>query len=140
MVSVLAKEAVRRGYATTAVFPRRAAGRAWLKQLDPDVQRHVIAPSGSRRDLGRLVQRLAALPDAIDLERFRPPTQGRREELRRRYGFRSDEFVALHFGWDWWVKGGDLFVEAAAMLRHGSTNIVCASVRAPESAPGIVRL
>ena len=38
------------------------------------------------------------------------------------------------------MKGGDLFVEAGAMLRDRPTNIVCASVRAPESAPGIVRL
>ena len=60
MVGALAKEAARRGYATTAVFPPRAAGRAWVKQLEPDVQRLVIASSRSRRDLARLVERLAA--------------------------------------------------------------------------------
>ena len=58
-------------------------------------------------------------PNAIDLERFQPPSPEERAAARERLGLPSDRAVVLHFGWDWHRKGGDLFLEATERLNRG---------------------
>jgi glycosyltransferase involved in cell wall biosynthesis len=87
--------------------------------------------------------RVVVIPNAIDVRRFHPPSVSQREDARRRLGFASGEFVVLHFGWDWHLKGGPLFVDAATELRRSGLPVACASVRAPADGNerrGIVRL
>jgi glycosyltransferase involved in cell wall biosynthesis len=60
--------------------------------------------------------RVMLVPNAIDLARFPPRGRARTAEGRRRLGLRGDSTVLLHFGWDWDVKGGDLFVAAVQRL------------------------
>ena len=54
--------------------------------------------------------------NAIDVERFVPITPGERREARRALEVGPDAPVALHFGWDWWRKGGDRLLAAADAL------------------------
>lgn len=60
--------------------------------------------------------RVVLLPNAIDLERFPQRSRARSAEGRRRLRVRGAVPVLLHFGWDWDVKNGDLFVETAKRL------------------------
>jgi glycosyltransferase involved in cell wall biosynthesis len=60
--------------------------------------------------------RVMLLPNAIDLERFPRRSRARTAEARRRLGIRAGVPVLLHFGWDWDVRGGELFVAAARRL------------------------
>ncbi len=55
-------------------------------------------------------------PNAIDVERFALVGPEERAEARRKLGLPDDRPVLLHFGWDWERKGGDRFLEAAALL------------------------
>jgi glycosyltransferase involved in cell wall biosynthesis len=60
--------------------------------------------------------RVVLLPNAIDLDRFPQRSRARSAEGRRRLKVRGEVPVLLHFGWDWHVKDGDLFVETVSRL------------------------
>ncbi len=64
------------------------------------------APAGKLRDF----------PNAIDLRRFPTLTPPMRSAARRLLGIPESARVALHFGWDWHRKGGDLLLAAADLL------------------------
>jgi glycosyltransferase involved in cell wall biosynthesis len=61
-------------------------------------------------------ERLRDFPNAIDFERFAPPTTTERTAARRVLQIADDADVVLHFGWDWERKGGDLMLAAADLL------------------------
>ncbi|HWY17305.1 MAG TPA: glycosyltransferase family 4 protein [Solirubrobacteraceae bacterium] len=78
-----------------------------------------VAPNILNQARSRLAprERLTLVPNAIDLTRFSPATPQAKEAGRRALGLPSDAKVILHFGWDWERKGGDVLLEAIAMLR-----------------------
>jgi len=53
------------------------------------------------------------LPNAIDLDRFRPIAPDERAVARRALGLPPPTKVVLHFAWNWAIKGGDLLLAAA---------------------------
>lgn len=70
-------------------------------------------------DAGRCLAphtRLALVPNAIELERFPLTTPEDRLRARETLALPLDVPIALHFGWDWQLKGGDVFLEAVASL------------------------
>jgi glycosyltransferase involved in cell wall biosynthesis len=93
-----------------------------------------VGPSVESELLARFApaNRLVVFPNAIDLNHFKSPTTARRLNARQRFGFARDDFVVLHFGWDWWRKGGDLLASAARQIQYESQAIAFASVRAPK--------
>ena len=60
--------------------------------------------------------RLIDVPNAIDTDRFSPPSADERRAARGALGLGAQDRVALHFGWDWQLKGGDLMLAAADRL------------------------
>ncbi len=57
------------------------------------------------------------LPNAIDLDRFPPPTTEQRRRARQLLELPPEATVLLHFGWDWERKGGDIFLRAVRQAR-----------------------
>jgi len=74
------------------------------------------------------------LANGVDVEAFRPPSAAERAEARRASGLPEDATVLLHFGRDWQIKGGDLFLEAFAALVRERQGLVAACVRGGEPA------
>lgn len=74
--------------------------------------------------------RLALVPNAIELARFPLVTPDDRRKAREKLALPLGAPIALHFGWDWLLKGGDLFLEAAASLirREGTRNLLAITV------------
>jgi glycosyltransferase involved in cell wall biosynthesis len=78
--------------------------------------------------------KVEALSNGVDVEAFRPPSPAERAEARRASGLPEDAIVLLHFGRDWRIKGGDLFLEAFAELLRDRPGLVAACVRGGEPA------
>ena len=76
----------------------------------PDLARSV------RRRLGPR-ERVVFLPNAIDAERYRPASESERAEARQDLGLAPQAPVLLAFGWNWTVKGADIFVAALKRAR-----------------------
>jgi len=57
------------------------------------------------------------LPNGIPIERFMPRDRDERQQARAELGLPTDNPVVLHFGRDWEIKGGDLFLRAVERLR-----------------------
>jgi glycosyltransferase involved in cell wall biosynthesis len=69
-------------------------------------------------------------PNGLDVDEFPLLTHGERAAARARLGLPEEATVLLHFGRDWHVKGGDLFLEAVRLLREdGRPDVVAVSVR-----------
>lgn len=84
-------------------------------------------------------ERVEFFPNAIDTDRFAPASEEQRARARAALGLPRDQVVLLHFGWNWWRKGGDLFLEAAVALRDAGVNAVAATVRGGEPARADMR-
>jgi glycosyltransferase involved in cell wall biosynthesis len=78
--------------------------------------------------------KVEALANGVDVDAFRPPSAAERAEARRASGLPEDAIVLLHFGRDWWIKGGDLFLEAFAELLRDRPGLVAACVRGGDPA------
>jgi glycosyltransferase involved in cell wall biosynthesis len=65
---------------------------------------------------GAPASKVTILPNAIDSSRFALATPGSREAARERLELPREAEVLLHFGRDWELKGGDLFLDAVARL------------------------
>jgi glycosyltransferase involved in cell wall biosynthesis len=76
-----------------------------------------VAPDVTER-INRLApgQRVRFFPNAIDAELFAPPTADERSRAREKLGIPRDVSVLLHFGWQWFRKGGDLYLAAVKSL------------------------
>jgi D-inositol-3-phosphate glycosyltransferase len=61
-------------------------------------------------------RKLLYFPNAIDLQRFSPITPSDRLAARRSLSLPEPGRIVLHFGWDWYRKGGDLMLGAAELL------------------------
>src|SRR4051812_25612340 len=86
----------------------------------------------------RLARRVTMLPNAIDGRRFTAATDAERQHARRQLHLPADRPVLAHFGWDWEMKGGDLFVAAARELAGRGTDVVALSVGASSTGDGLV--
>lgn len=74
--------------------------------VSPDIRRALrarLAPPAKLHDF----------PNAIDLGRFPSVTADQQLRARRALGLPERAPIALHFGWDWFRKGGDRMVAAA---------------------------
>jgi glycosyltransferase involved in cell wall biosynthesis len=65
---------------------------------------------------GAPASKVTILPNAIDASRFAVATPASREAARGRFELPREAEVLLHFGRDWELKGGDLFMDAVARL------------------------
>jgi glycosyltransferase involved in cell wall biosynthesis len=83
-----------------------------------------VAPNIRDQARDRLApsDRLAVVPNAIELTRFPLVTPERRQKSREALALPVDAKVVLHFGWDWDRKGGDIFLEAIASLLKDRSN------------------
>jgi rhamnosyl/mannosyltransferase len=63
--------------------------------------------------------RASVLANAVDTERFSPPSSGDRAAARERLGVPPDASMLLHFGWQWERKGGDIYLAAVGSLLGG---------------------
>lgn len=71
------------------------------------------------------VERVHFFPSALDVDTY--PLQGpeERRRARRELGLPADAVVLLHFGWHWYLKGGDVFLKVVERLRaQGLDNLV----------------
>jgi glycosyltransferase involved in cell wall biosynthesis len=108
-----------------------------FRLLSRPVERVICVSSDLAADVrarGAPRSKLEALPNGVDVEAFHPPSAAERAEARRASGLPEDATVLLHFGRDWQIKGGDLFLEAFAELLRDRPNLVAACVRGGEPA------
>jgi glycosyltransferase involved in cell wall biosynthesis len=61
--------------------------------------------------------KVSTLPNAIDLDRFRPIGPGERDAARCSLGLPATGKLVLHFAWDWAIKGGDLLLATADAMQ-----------------------
>lgn len=61
-------------------------------------------------------RKLREFPNAVDVRRFCPATPEQKRAARRKLELPETARVVLHFGWDWYGKGGDLMLGAADAL------------------------
>jgi glycosyltransferase involved in cell wall biosynthesis len=78
--------------------------------------------------------RLEVLANGIDVSRFTPPSDAERRAARDALDLPHDRPVLLHFGWDWAMKGGELFAATAEALRERGVDAAAVSVGAPAGA------
>lgn len=78
-----------------------------------------LASELRRRGVPR--SRIHLIPNGIDSNRFPLLDEGARARARRRLGIPGDAEVLLHFGWNWRIKGGQLFLESVAKLAAEGT-------------------
>ncbi|MGH2978051.1 MAG: glycosyltransferase family 4 protein [Solirubrobacterales bacterium] len=88
----------------------------------------VVAKRGAPRG------RVEFLHNAVDVERFWLLERHEREIARLRLGLPGDQPLLVHFGWDWYRKGGDLFMQAVRMLRERGVEAVGVTVGGGEPA------
>lgn len=87
--------------------------------LGRSVQRILCPATDLARDLvrrGAPRGRVEVVPNAIDVTRFPLQTAADRAAARRTLELSPDAVILLHFGWDWEVKGGELFLRTVKRL------------------------
>jgi glycosyltransferase involved in cell wall biosynthesis len=108
----------------------------------PDLARSV------RRRLGPR-DRVLFLPNAIDADRYRPASASERARARHDLGLAPKVPVLLAFGWNWTVKGADIFIAALKRARLGNPDLCglivsddprAAQLRGDSSLEGVIRL
>lgn len=77
----------------------------------------------SRRRVGRKVK-VELLPSAIDTDSFALASEIEREQVRESLEVPPDRVVLLHFGWHWFLKGGDVFLETVRILVDAGRDVV----------------
>lgn len=110
----------------------RCVGLGWRVEQFLCVAPHIVEQLARR---GAPRSRLVLFPNAIDAGRFPLATAFERRTARSLLGLPGDAQVVLHFGRDWYGKGGDIFLAAARMLIDGGCDrLVPVTVGAPEEA------
>jgi glycosyltransferase involved in cell wall biosynthesis len=96
-----------------------------------------VAPNILEQARRRLAprSRLELVPNAIDLSRFPVAGADARRTAREALGLPLNACVALHFGWDWQRKGGDIFLRALALSKMA--NVVAVTVADEQPAMGL---
>jgi glycosyltransferase involved in cell wall biosynthesis len=96
--------------------------------VGPHLAEGVIGRGAPRR-------KVLVVPNAIETERFPLINAEERAAARSVLGLRQDAEVLLHFGWNWSLKGGDLFFAIVKLLRdRGRRAVIGTTVAACEPA------
>lgn len=83
--------------------------------------------------------KIEVLPTPVDAAAFPLTGPAERAEARRRLSLPADATILLHFGWDWKLKGGDLFLATVRELRAEIPGLIGLTRAAPEAAERIRR-
>ena len=98
----------------------RAEASMYSKRRDRPAPMFLPVSGGVQRDLsahydiGNSLVRI--IPNAADVDRFKPATQLQRVEWRRRNGIGESDTVAVFVGGEWRRKGLDLAIQAMGQL------------------------
>lgn len=68
----------------------------WISRLCPNEV--VVQSSQTARSLEELGLRVHVFPSGVELDKFTPISETKKQQLRRRYGLPSDAFLVLHVG------------------------------------------
>jgi glycosyltransferase involved in cell wall biosynthesis len=125
----------------TVLSPRpsiRARNRLKFSLLSRPVERILcVAPHLAEAVVARggPPRKVTYFPNGLDVDSYPLPTPERRRAAREQLGLPPDATVLLHFGRNWELKGGDLFLEAVKRLRdEGRDDLVLVSSRGGEAA------
>jgi glycosyltransferase involved in cell wall biosynthesis len=130
--TVLARDPVSlsRNIAKFTLFGRRVDG-----VFCPAVN---IADALRRR--GIPADQLRVIPSGIDPESFPLLDDDARRAARESLGLPEGSTVLLHFGWDWRIKGGDLFMLATEeLLRRDGEDLIALAQRGGKQATEAAR-
>jgi glycosyltransferase involved in cell wall biosynthesis len=94
-----------------SMYGRRAGRRA---PLFLPVSRGVMRDLLAHYDLGNALVRI--IPNAADVNCFKPATPAERDQWRRQNGIRESDKVAVFVGGEWRRKGLDLAIQAVGQL------------------------
>jgi len=93
---------------------------AKYRVLGARVERFIAVSEAIREELirqGAPRARVALVPNAVDAQRFRPPSDAERELARARFGIEHRPTI-LFFGRDPRIKGADVLARALAMMER----------------------
>ena len=96
-----------------------------------------------RDSYGRVRPRIVEIPNGVDLEHFRPPTPGEREEARGALGLGTEERVAVFIGHEFHRKGlryaieGLRFAPSVLLLVVGGSDDIIAEANASAQQFGV---
>lgn len=98
------------------------AARAFVKYgwIGRRVDRVICVSDAAARSVherGASRSRTVVIPNGLDADRFPVADDATRRQAKDLVGVPHDRPMMLHFGWDWEVKGGDLFAEAVREVR-----------------------
>jgi glycosyltransferase involved in cell wall biosynthesis len=120
----------------TVLSPRpsiRVRNRIKFSLLSRPVERILcVAPHLAQSVIARggPPEKVTYFPNGLDVDAYPLPSQERRRVAREQLGLPQDAAVLLHFGRNWGLKGGDLFLEAVKRLRDGGhADVVAVSSR-----------
>ncbi|MEX2108309.1 MAG: glycosyltransferase family 4 protein [Solirubrobacterales bacterium] len=90
--------------------------------------KRVLTPSSDVADelvkRGTKREKVSVFPNAIDAEAFQPASPEQRARLRQELGIPEGPDVLLHFGRDWYLKDGDIFLDALAILIEQGRSVI----------------
>jgi glycosyltransferase involved in cell wall biosynthesis len=87
------------------------------------------------RHRGIPASEIQVIPSGIDPDAFPLLTESDRRASREALGLPQGSTVLLHFGWDWRIKGGDLFLAATKeLLRRDGEDLIALAQRGGEKA------
>jgi D-inositol-3-phosphate glycosyltransferase len=98
----------------------------------------VLCPSayiaGELRRRGIPAKEIVEIPSGIDPDVFPLLSARNRQEARKALGLPEHGTVLLHFGWDWRIKGGDLFMRATQELLRRDRDVIALAQRGGDEA------
>ncbi len=106
---------------------RKPLGRMRLREIGRRFAAFIALSQETERELiefGIPADRIVRIPNGVDVESFRPPWAGEREELRRALGLAPDEPVALYCGRFAPPKRVALLIEGFRSVGTGSLLLV----------------
>jgi glycosyltransferase involved in cell wall biosynthesis len=116
-------------------FARNAAKFVPLSRRIDGVLCPVENIAADLRSRGVSARKVHVVPNGIDPERFPVLGDEARRRAREKLGLDAQDEVLLLFGWNWAIKGGDLFLAAVAkLLGEGRSRIVALAQGDGESA------
>ena len=109
----------------------RAANRIKLSAVGRRVDRILcVGPQLAEEVIARGArpERVFYFPNGLDTDVYTVPTPAERAAARETLGVAPNATVVLHFGRDWLLKGGDVFLRAIARMRASHPGLVAISV------------
>ena len=106
--------------------------RYLIRRWAPDLV--VVSSTGFQRKLEGIGLRTLCIPIGVDLEQFHPPQEGRKEDLKRRFGFPEDQPAVLHVGH---IKENRNLSDLAALTKSGRFHVVVLGSTSTEREEGV---